>query len=255
MSLADVAQVAVANFIAYSRASKEALKSANILKSLNINVLIEGPKGSGKETLARYISPEASIIKKDLNEIDKISEKSSDIIILNIDQCKNLHFLDSISKKSKIIATSNQTTKSEIIDRIFPIKIYLPPLSERKEDILPLAKKFLQEAQEVFSEEIEMDLTSVEFDLSENGDSIKKSIFFNYFIKNIEDNQIMECIEKFLFDKIGTKNDYKEFLYLYELPLIKAGFKKFKSQLKMAQMFGLNRNTLRKKIKDYEEKL
>ncbi len=248
-------QDVAANFIANSRASKEALKSANILKSLGINVLIEGPKGSGKETLSKYISSEAIVVKNSLNDIDKIGKNSNDIIILNIENCKNLHSLEAISKKYRIIATSNQPTKSDIIDKIFPIKIYLPPFSERKEDILPLAKKFLEEAKEIFAEEISLELENIDFDLSENGDSIKKTVFFNYFIKNIKDTQIIECLEDFLKEKIGTGNDYKEFLYLYEVPLIKAGFKKFKSQLKMAEMFGLNRNTLRKKINDNKEKL
>ena len=217
--------------------------------------MIEGPKGCGKETLSRYISTEAIVVKNSLNDIKKINKDCSDIIILNIENCKNLHFLESISKKYRIIATSNQSTKSNIIDKIFPIKIYLPPFSERKEDILPLAKKFLDEAKEIFSEEISLNLENINFDLSENGDSIKKTVFFNYFVKNIKDTQIIECLEDFLKKKIGTGNDYKKFLYLYEVSLIKAGFKKFKSQLKMAEMFGLNRNTLRKKINENKDRL
>jgi len=246
--------VAAANFIANSRASKEALKSANILKSLNINVIIEGPVGAGKETLARYISPEASTIDEDLVESGRVEEEKSDLIVLNIDRCKNLHFLDSLAKRYRIIATSSTPTKSDIIERIFPIRIFLPPLSEREEDILPLAGKFLQELKESFSEEIDIDLESVDFDLSQNGDSLKKSVYFHYFAVNADEKKIMACMESFLKERIGTGNDYKEFLFLYEKPLIRAGFKRFKSQLKMAQMFGLNRNTLRKKIKEYEEK-
>jgi len=255
MSLADVGQVSVTNFIVNSRASKEALKSANILKSLNINVLIEGPKGVGKETLARYIANEAPVLKDNLLEIENLPKNSQSVIILNIQECKNLHLLEAISKKFRIIATSNSATKSEIVEKIFPIKIYLPPLKERKEDILPLAEKFLDEVKNSFSSNIDLDLDSIDFDLSENGDSIKKEVYFHFFIKNIKESQIIECLEKYFEEKIGTKNDYKEFLYLYEVPLIKAGFKKFKSQLKMAEMFGLNRNTLRKKINENKDRL
>ena len=43
------------NYIAKSRASIEALKSANLLKSVTINALIVGEAGVGKETLARHI--------------------------------------------------------------------------------------------------------------------------------------------------------------------------------------------------------
>lgn len=253
-SLVDVELVVAANFIAYSRASKEALKSANILKSLQVDVLIEGPKGVGKETLARYISPNANILKNE-SDLKKITKKSSDLIILNIENFKNLHLLTSLSKEHRVIATSNKSTKSEILDKIFSIKIFLPPYSQRKEDILPLAKKFLEEANEIFSQNIDLDLKEIDFNLSENGDSIKRDVFFNSFLKDIDDKRLIDCMERFLANKLGTKNDYKEFLYLYEIPLIRVGFKKFKSQLKMAKMFGLNRNTLRKKINDYEERL
>ena len=58
----------------------------------------------------------------------------------------------------------------------------------------------------------------------------------------------MEIIEKYLLNKIGSNSDYRNFLYLYEVPLIKAGLTKFKSQLKLSDKLGLNRNTLRKKI-------
>ena len=245
--------MAATNFIVNSRASKEALKSANILKSLNINVLIEGPKGTGKETLAKYISNDALVVKEKLSETEEFSNNSSNVIILNIEKYKNLHLLEALGKNYRIIATSNQITKSEIVDKIFPIKIYLPPLKERPEDIFPIAEKFLNEVRETFGDEFNLDLSKIEFDLSENGDSIKKDIYFCYFLKNINEKQIVECIEEFLIEKIGTQNDYKNFLYLYEAPLIKAGFRKFKSQVKMAEMFGLNRNTLRKKINENKD--
>lgn len=257
MSLAVAVQVVDAtNFITNSRVSKEALKSANILKTLNVHALIEGPKGTGKESLASYISPNAFKIKADLKEIENLDTITTDIIILNIEKVQNIHLLDSISKKYRIIATSCTPLSSQKMQKFFPINIYLPPLKERKEDILPLAKKFLLELREIFSDEsIDLDLESIEYDLSENGDSVKKTIFLNYFIQNMNDKLIMDCLEKFLEPKLGTKNDYKNYLYLYETPLLKAGQKRFKSQLKMADMFGLNRNTLRKKIKDNEERL
>jgi hypothetical protein len=42
---------------------------------------------------------------------------------------------------------------------------------------------------------------------------------------------------------------------LFDVPLIKSGYAKFGSQLAMSEKFGLNRNTLRKKINDYKDKL
>jgi len=59
----------------------------------------------------------------------------------------------------------------------------------------------------------------------------------------------------YLFDKLGSNSDYRNFLYLYEVPLIKAGLNKFNSQLKLSDKLGLNRNTLRKKIADNKQYL
>jgi DNA-binding protein Fis len=61
----------------------------------------------------------------------------------------------------------------------------------------------------------------------------------------------MTIMENFLLQKLGGNNDYRRFLPLFEVPLIKAGMKRFKSQLQLADKLGLNRNTLRKKIADH----
>ena len=58
----------------------------------------------------------------------------------------------------------------------------------------------------------------------------------------------MHVMERYLETRIGSNNDYRKFLYLYEVPLIRAGLRKFGSQLQLAERLGLNRNTLRKKI-------
>ena len=60
-------------------------------------------------------------------------------------------------------------------------------------------------------------------------------------------------MENYLYNKLGSNSDYRENLYLYEVPLIKSGLKKFKSQLQLSDKLGLNRNTLRKKIADNKQ--
>jgi DNA-binding protein Fis len=72
----------------------------------------------------------------------------------------------------------------------------------------------------------------------------------NYLLQNIQENELIEIIENYLVDKLGSNNDYKNFLHLYEIPIIKAGLQRFKSQLQLSDKLGLNRNTLRKKIAD-----
>ena len=64
----------------------------------------------------------------------------------------------------------------------------------------------------------------------------------------------MQIMEEFLYKKLGGRNDYRDNLHLFDVPIIRSGFKKFNSQLRISEKFGLNRNTLRKKILDYKDR-
>ncbi|HHH37125.1 MAG TPA: Fis family transcriptional regulator, partial [Epsilonproteobacteria bacterium] len=55
-------------------------------------------------------------------------------------------------------------------------------------------------------------------------------------------------LHRYLYEHMEGDSDYKTYLPLYEKPLIEAGLEKFGSQLKLSEMLGINRNTLRKKI-------
>lgn len=259
MIAAVVEQVVDAtNFIAESKASKEALKSANILKSLNINAIIEGESGNGKLTLAKLVLPNSLIIESHkIAEFENL-EPNSSVIIKDFNKVTNLYkFKEVMSEKNiRVIATSNEILRDEIADRFFGIRIFIPKLKDRPEDIKLLAKKFLDEAKEVFGEpNKEIDLDSIELDLSKNSYSLKRSIFLAFLFDTIKDGEIIKIIEHFLQDKVGNGDDYREFLYLYEIPLIKVSLDKFKSQLKVSEKLGINRNTLRKKITSYKENL
>ena len=62
---------------------------------------------------------------------------------------------------------------------------------------------------------------------------------------------IQEAIYHYILQKLDGNNGYKEYLGLYEKPLIEAGLKKFGSQLQLSHVLGINRNTLRKKIHEH----
>jgi len=68
------------------------------------------------------------------------------------------------------------------------------------------------------------------------------------FSQNCTPKDIEEILYHYLYREMEGNNDYKDYLPLYERPLIEAGLKKFGSQLKLADILGINRNTLRKKI-------
>lgn len=248
--------VAVTKFITASNASKEAFKTASLLKSLAVNALIYGERGTGKETLAKYIVPNASVIDAStFEELLTAIESSEEIIITNIETSPNIHrlFQAISSKKIRVIATSALLHPSDLYDDHFSVKLELPPLSKRPEDVEALIDVYLDDVKEIVREDVKFNRKSFVPDLTNNSISLKKQIFSYTFLENITMNELMHLIETYLEKKIGTNSDYRNNLYIYEVPLIRAGLKKFKSQLQLADRLGLNRNTLRKKIAENSE--
>jgi DNA-binding NtrC family response regulator len=242
------------DFIAKSRASKEALKSANLLKSLNINALIVGERGVGKKTLASYIFDAPILDGSKPKELLKSLEINEKIIIKNFNKINNFNQLKNAieSNNNKIIATSEISFSDKIEDEFFSLKIHLPDLSQRKEDVSEFAKIFYKEAREIFGEQsFEFDLTKISYDLSQNIYSLKKSVYLAYLKNSLTPKDVQDMLEQYLFSKLGSGNDYRELLPIFDIPLIQSGFKKYGSQLAMSKAFGINRNTLRKKINEY----
>ena len=130
------------------------------------------------------------------------------------------------------------------------MKLDLPQLYLRMEDAEALVDIYLDEVEDIIREKVKFNRKNFIPDLSDNSISLKKQIFSYSFLQNVNINELMHLIENFLDDKIGSNNDYRNNLYIYEVPLIRSGLKKYKSQLQLADKLGLNRNTLRKKISE-----
>jgi len=250
--------VVVTSFIAESSASKEAFKTATLLKTLNVSSLITGEIGVGKKSLAKYILPNTPVI--DASKFDELLTalaSVNQIIITNLQNSPNLKTLiDTINSNNiRVIATANNYIENNILDDLFSIKFDIPPLSTREEDVEALVKIFSDEASTLFGVVNELDMNNFTPDLSRNSHSLKRQVMVNYLLQDVQDTELMDIIENYLSDKLGSNSDYREFLYLYEVPLIKSGLKQFKSQLKLSDKLGLNRNTLRKKIADNKKYL
>ena len=249
------------NYIAKSRASLEALKSANLLKSVAINALIYGEKGVGKRTLANHILATAPIADGNtLGDVLALLEGNRHLIITNFDKISNYHKLKLALDvyKTRIIATSTHPINEPLVDEFFSLKIAIPPLRERKEDIMPLVEKFIDEVYDVFGEgyvQKKILPETIMADVSTNAYSLKRSVYSAYLMHALDEKDILVMMEHFLSQRIGGENDYRKLLYLFDIPMIRSGHKKFGSQLAMSEKFGLNRNTLRKKINDYKDQL
>ncbi len=249
------------NFIAESKSLKEALKSANLLKSLQFNTLISGEAGTGRHTLAAYMMPDAPIVHGDDPELYTRIENSPQIIIDRLEKADSPGRVSQTVQKygTKVIAIVEDASSLVSIDSLFSVKIALPPLHQRPEDVPPLAKKFAEEARGMFAREsdeepFEPDLQNV--DLTANAYSLRRSVFLQYFAARMDKDELMLLNEAYLLSRMQKGEDiYRQELFLYEVPLIRAGMKVFKSQLKMSNVFGLNRNTLRKKITEWKEYL
>ena len=244
-------------FIAVSKASKDALKTATLLRSLKVNALIKGEIGVGKKTLASYIMPSAIAIEaRKYEELLSVLQSSNEVIIVDLESVANIKVVIEMIKKNnlRVIATASPNYTNKEIEDFFGINFTIPPLKERPEDVAALVKKFKDDIGSILNETISIDEKFIP-ELSKNAISLKKQIFVYSIFKDLDEENLIELIYRYLYDKLGSNNDYKKFLHLYEAPLIKAGLKRFKSQLQLADKLGVNRNTLRKKIHQNKEYL
>ena len=244
------------NFVTASDASAEAFKTANLLKLLSVNALITGEKGTGKLSLARHILPDAPVIEAShFDELLVALQSNATLIITHIEKIPNFNTLyEQIGKSSvRVVATGSDSFSHEGIDELFTVKVFLPPLHKRPEDVEALKQQYMGEAEIIFGEGKKLAIDAIEADLSDNAASLRRQIYLNYLLSNVEEQELMQIMEEFLFERLGSNNDYRKFLHLYEAPLIKAGLKRFKSQLQLSDKLGLNRNTLRKKIAENKE--
>ena len=248
----------VTNFITLSNASKEAFKTATLLKTLNVNSLITGENGVGKKSLASYILPNATIVDaSDFEESITVLNSTDQVILTNLHISPNLNTITDTIKANnvRVIATAKEYLENENLDELFSVKFSIPSLSQREEDVQALIEMFSKEASELFGVSNDFDMFSFTPDLSDNSSSLKRQVMINYLLQDIQDLELMGIIENYLETKLGSNSDYRKFLYLYEVPLIKVGLKQYKSQLQLSDKLGLNRNTLRKKIADNKDYL
>ena len=248
------------DFIAEDGISKEILNSAKLLQAVQVNALILGSSGTGKKSLAKYILPnsdiyEAKNLQRDISD-DVLHLQNEAIIIDKINELTNIDlFLKWLEDNNiRVIAISNTENLNQKLKDIFSINLEIPSLSKREEDTKALVNKFSQEASSI------LDLAKISsskliVNISNNTHSLRKSIYFSYLFETIGEHEILMFLEKYISENLYGENSYKELSYIFEVPLLKASTKKYKSQVQVAKHLGLNRITLRKKLEIYKELL
>ena len=241
------------DYIAISKNSKEILNSAHLLQSVEVNALISGGSGVGKKSISEYIVPKAPIYKaKNLQQdiIDKvINLQSCSIIIDKIENITNVDLLINWINENniRVIATTLKEELNSKLSDLFSITIELPPLKEREEDVKALTNKFSKEASNTLDLE-QIIPSKLMINISNNAHSLRKSIYFSYLFETIGEDEILMFMENYMYTNMQGEDSYKDFLYLLEVPILRAASKKYKSQVQMAKHLGLNRITLRKKL-------
>ena len=227
------------------------IKSFNLTKTLFVSSIIIGEAHTGKKTLARYLFPDTPLVSGENQEEIKLALESHDeLIITDFEKLSNQSSLDFTNKR--IIATANYMGNQELIDDLFAFIYMMPTLQERPEDVNHLKNIFIKEALSTFMIEADtINTDEIPLNLTKNSKSLKKSVFLHLLKYSMDDKDIKEVLYHYLLKHLDGNDGYREYLGLYEQPLIEAGLKKFGSQLQLSQVLGINRNTLRKKIHEH----
>ena len=247
-------------YIAKDGISKEILNSAKLLQAVEVNALILGQSGVGKKSLAKYILPNSEIyegkeLQKDIID-DVIVLQNQAIIIDKLHEISNVDvFLKWLDENNiRIIAISNTENLNQKLKDIFSINLEIPNLNKREEDTKALVSKFSNEASSILDMPI-ISQSKLIVNISNNTHSLRKSIYFSYLFETIGEHEILMFLEKYISENLYGENSYKDLSYIFEVPLLKASTKKYKSQVQVAKHLGLNRITLRKKLEIYKDLL
>lgn len=238
-------------FSTSSEQTQHILKSFTLTKTLFVSSILVGEAHIGKKSLIRHLFPDTILVSgANQEEVLQALEEHDELIIVNFEKLTNQGVLNFDNKR--IIATANYIGNSAIIDELFAFIYHMPSLKERPEDIDMIKTHFANEAADTFMiDKSNINIDEIPTNLSQNSKSLKKSVYMHLLKHTISKDEIEDILYQFLFKHLEGNDDYREYLGLYEKPLIQAGINKFGSQLKLSEVLGINRNTLRKKIHEH----
>jgi len=237
-------------FLSSSPQVEQIIKGLTLTKSLIVTSILIGEPYTGKKSLVESLFPKSIFVdgaRKD--ELRQALHRYDEVIIYNFEKIHNLSALNLTDKR--IIAISDQTISTKELEEKFAFIYTMPPLQERPEDIELLAEYFCNKIQEELMITSDCFIDKAKLDLSENIKSLKASLYRQLVTADLCQEELEQLIYTYLYPKLEGNNAYREHIALFERPLIRAGLAKYRSQLKLSSILGLNRNTLRKKIHEH----
>ncbi len=224
-------------------------RGLTLSKSLLLSSILIGEPYTGKLTLVRTIYPQALYVDAQEGEaLQHALTHHEEIVIYNFEAVKNLSSLDLQNKR--IIAIANRIDNMKMVEEHFAFIYQMPPLRERKSEVEELAQTMSHRIKEELMLEGELEIDISKLDLRQNFKSFKISLYKEMIKKSLGPEDFEEMLFTYFLEHMEGNNAYHHYLPLFEVPLIKAGLQKYHSQLKLSQVLGLNRNTLRKKIQE-----
>jgi len=239
------------SFYTQSEEVQHIIKGLNLTKTLFVSSIIIGEPNIGKKSLVRYIFPDTPVVSgEDQEAVETLLQECDELIITDFEKLRNQESLNLDNKR--VIATANYVANQHTIDSLFAFIYQLPSLKERPLDTDYIKEKFIKQAcHDLMIDEQEVSFHTVPVNLSQNSRTLKKSIYQYLMSKNMDKQEIQKAVYHYILENLEGNNGYKEHIDLYEVPLIQAGLEKFRSQLQLSQILGINRNTLRKKIHEH----
>lgn len=236
-------------FFTNSEHVQNIVKGLNLTKTLIVSSIIIGEENIGKKLLASNIFPTTHVVSGENQEaVEEALREYDELIITDFEKLSNQESLNLDNKR--IIATANYVANQNTIDDLFAFIYIMPPLRERPADVEHIKKIYINEAKMNLMIEDE-DFPDIPTNLTQNSKSLKSTIYKYIMTQSMNKEDIQVAVHNYILKNLDGINGYKEHIELYEKPLIIAGLKKYGSQLQLAQVLGINRNTLRKKLHEH----
>ncbi len=237
-------------FLSNSSHVDQIARGLTLTRSLLVSSILIGEPFTGKKSLIESIFPKSTFIDgRQPEALLKALQNHEEIIIYHFEAISNLSRYDFSNKR--IIAIADNMYHSTSIEEKFAFIYQMPSLSQRPEDIPLLSEYFCDLIREELMITTECKIDATQLDLSENIKSLKASIYRQLVTANLGQEELEQLIYTYLYPRLKGNNAYRDHIELFERPLIRAGLKKYRSQLKLSSILGLNRNTLRKKIHEH----